>query len=74
MPYADVERQREAVQRWREAHPEKVRAYRKTSMLRRAAKERRIPRPSSIELHALTDEEVVQLVKGVLGRTVRPQT
>ena len=68
MPYADAEQQRAAVRSWREAHPEKVKAYRKASMLRRAAKERRLPRPSSIEHHALTDDELVQLVANVLLR------
>ena len=72
MPYADVEQQREAVRSWREANPEKVRAYRKASMIRRAAKERRLPRPSSIEHHSLTQKEVAQLVTSVLA--VRPRT
>jgi len=67
MPYADIEQQREAVRSWREAHPDRVRAYRKASMLKRTAQQRRLPRPSSIEHHALTNEEVLQLVKGVLA-------
>ena len=66
MPYADAEKQREAVRAWREAHPERVREHRKRSMVKKAAKERRLPRLSSIEHHSLTDEEVMQLVKRVL--------
>ena len=66
MPYADAEKQREAVRAWRKAHPERVREHRKKSMVKRAAMERRLPRLSSIEHHSLTDEEVTQLVKRVL--------
>ena len=66
MPYADAEKQREAVRAWREAHPERVREHRKKSMVKKAAKERQLPRLSSIEHHSLTDEEVMQLVKRVL--------
>ena len=66
MPYADAEKQREAVRAWRKAHPERVREHRKKSMVKRAATERRLPRLSSIEHHSLTDEEVTQLVKRVL--------
>ena len=49
MPYADAEKQREAVRAWREAHPERVREHRKKSMVKKAAKERRLPGISSIE-------------------------
>ena len=67
MPYADVERQREAVRMWRLAHPEKVETYKRTSMLRKAVNQRRFPRPSSIERHALTEEEVMRIVASVFG-------
>ena len=68
MPYANPERRREAVRIWRQAHPEKVKTYRRTSMLRKAVNERRFPRPSSIEHHALTEEEVMRIVTSVLGK------
>ena len=66
MPYADAERQREAVQLWREAHPEKVKAYKRASLLRKAMRERRLPRASSVEHHALTEEELTRIVASVL--------
>ena len=34
MPYADPERQRDAVKRWQQAHPEKLKAYRKTMFMK----------------------------------------
>lgn len=67
MPYADAGQQREAVRKWRAAHPEKVAAYRKTSMLRKSMNEQKLPRASSIRKHALTEREVRRLVEGVLG-------
>ena len=67
MPYADPEQQREAVRAWREAHPERVREYRKKSMMKRVVKERKVPRLSSIDHHALSDHEVLALVKQMLA-------
>tara|TARA_B100000795_G_scaffold75206_1_gene53429 strand:- start:79 stop:309 length:231 start_codon:yes stop_codon:yes gene_type:complete len=67
MPYADIERQREAVRQWQESHPEKMKAYRKTMFMKRAIDKRRFPQPSSIQRHALTEAEVMQLVEGVLA-------
>jgi ferric-dicitrate binding protein FerR (iron transport regulator) len=67
MPYADPERQREAVRQWQESHPEKLKAYRKTMFMKRAIEKRRFPQPSSIQQHAITEDEVIQLVEGVLA-------
>ena len=67
MPYADIARQREAVRQWQESHPEKLKAYRKTMFMKRAIEKCRFPQPSSIQRHALTEVEVVQLVEGVLA-------
>ena len=69
MPYSDVKRQREAVRAWRKAHPEKVKAYRRTSMLRKAMNERRLPRTRSIEHYALTEEELVRIITNVFNHT-----
>ena len=63
MPYVDEMRQREAVRSWRKAHPERVKAYKKTSFIRKTTKEGRLPQLRSIEHHALTDEEILQLVE-----------
>ena len=68
MPYADAERQREAVKSWHEAHPEKVKAYKRTSLLRKSVRERRLPRASSVEHHAFTEEELMRIVASVLHK------
>ena len=69
MPYADIarRRQREAVRQWQESHPEKLKAYRKTMFMKRAIEKRRFPQPSSIQQHAITEDEVIQLVENVLA-------
>ena len=67
MPYADIDRQHEAVRHWQQSHPEKLKAYRKTMFIKRAIDKRRFPQPSSIQRHALTEAEVMQLVEGVLA-------
>ena len=67
MPYADPERQREAVRQWQESHPEKLKAYRKTMFMRNAIAKHRFPQPRSIQQHGLTDAEVIQLVENVLA-------
>ena len=72
MPYADPARQREAVQMWREAHPEKVREYKRTSILKKALREHRMPRTSSIRHHALTKDELMMIVARV-SRGERPE-
>ena len=56
-----------SVRDWQESHPEKLKAYRKTMIMKRAIEKRRFPQPSSIQRHALTEVEVVQLVEGVLA-------
>jgi len=56
-----------SVRDWQESHPEKLKAYRKTMIMKRAIEKRRFPQPSSIQRHALTEVEVVQLVVGVLA-------
>ena len=66
MPYANATKQREATKAWREANPEKVKAYRKTSLLKKVLKERRIPRASSVKHHELTEEEIMSIVAAVL--------
>ena len=67
MPYADIDRQHEAVRQWQQSHPEKLKAYRKTMFIKRAIERCRFPQPSSIQRHALTEDEVMQLVEGVLA-------
>jgi hypothetical protein len=44
-----------------------MKAYRKTMFIKRAIDKRRFPQPSSIQRHALTEAEVMQLVEGVLA-------
>tara|TARA_Y100000004_G_scaffold190724_1_gene248281 strand:- start:27 stop:239 length:213 start_codon:yes stop_codon:yes gene_type:complete len=68
MPYADPERQREATRAWKEAHPERVKEYRKKSMMKKVVQKGRIPRLSSLcDHHGLSDHEVLTLVKQVLA-------
>lgn len=66
MPYANAERQREAVQTWRHAHPEKVKLYKRKGILIKAIKERRLPNQRSIKHHALTKEDLMTIVASVL--------
>ena len=67
MPYADPERQREAVKVWQQAHPEKLKAYRKTMFMRNSIAKHRFPKQRSIQQHGLTDAEVIHLVENVLA-------
>ena len=66
MPYADATKQREATEAWRKANPDKVRKYRKTSLIRQMLNEQRIPRASSVKRHGLTEEEVMKIVTAVM--------
>ena len=59
MPYADPERQREAVKVWQQAHPEKLKAYRKTMFMKNSIAKHRFPKQRSIQFHGLTDAEVI---------------
>jgi len=56
-----------SVRDWQESHPEKLKAYRKTMFMKRAIEKRRFPQPSSIQQHAITEDEVIQLVESVLA-------
>ena len=67
MPYADPERQREAVKVWQQSHPEKLKAYRKTMYMRNSIAKHRFPKQRSIQQHGLTDAEVIHLVENVLA-------
>ena len=67
MPYADPEKQREAVKRWQQAHPEKLLAYRKTMFMKNSIAKHRFPKQRSIQFHGLTDAEVIHLVENVLA-------
>jgi hypothetical protein len=67
MPYADVQRRRDAISSWRAAHPDEVRRYRRSSFVNRAIKERRIPRAAAILHHGLTNDEVHLIVTAALG-------
>ena len=67
MPYADPERQREAVKVWQQAHPEKLKAYRKTMFMKNSIAKHRFPKQRSIQFHGLTDAEVIHLVENVLA-------
>ena len=67
MPYADPERQREAVKVWQQSHPEKLKAYRKTMFMRNSIAKHRFPKQRSIQQHGLTDAEVIHLVENVLA-------
>ena len=67
MPYADPEKQREAVKRWQQAHPEKLKAYRKTMFMKNSIAKHRFPKQRSIQFHGLTDAEVIHLVENVLA-------
>ena len=67
MPYADPEKQREAVKRWQQAHPEKLLAYRKTMFMKNSIAKHRFPKQRSIQFHKLTDAEVIHLVENVLA-------
>ena len=55
MPYADPEKQRDAVKRWQQAHPEKLKAYRKTMFMKNSIAKHRFPKQRSIQFHGLTD-------------------
>lgn len=65
MPYNDIEKQHEFVRQWKKAHPARVQAYRRTSMLKNAIKQKKMPRVSTMKHHALTKEEVLQLVSNL---------
>ena len=67
MPYADPEKQRDAVKRWQQAHPEKLKAYRKTMFMKNSIAKHRFPKQRSIQFHGLTDAEVIHLVENVLA-------
>ena len=49
MPYADPEKQRDAVKRWQQAHPEKLLAYRKTMFMKNSIAKHRFPKQRSIQ-------------------------
>ena len=66
MPYKDPSRQREAVRAWKRAHPEKVRAYQRAELLKRSIAQRTFPRPSSVAHHALTEQDLTQILASVL--------
>ena len=65
--HADPERQREAVKVWQQAHPEKLKAYRKTMFMKNSIAKHRFPKQRSIQFHGLTDAEVIHLVENVLA-------
>ena len=71
MPYADPERLKGSARQCANGRsvspPEKMKANRKTMFIKRAIDKRRFPQPSSIQRHALTEAEVMQLVEGVLA-------
>ena len=64
MPYRDPRLAREAARAWRLANPELVRRPRKAATLRKALRERRIPRWSSIT--HFSDEELRAIVNAAL--------
>ena len=66
MAYSDPQRGRDAVRAWRKANPELVKRQRKTAIIRRALKEQRLPRLSSITRHGLNTEDLRRIVDAVM--------
>lgn len=66
MPYSDPQRARDAVRVWRGANPELVKRQRRVAMLKKAVKEQRFPRLSSIARHGLSDEDLQCIVNAVM--------
>ena len=62
MPYKDIEKHREAIRRWRAEHPDRVKAHRRTFMVKKAIELKKFPMLSTLKAHDLTKEEVLQLV------------
>ena len=65
MPYKDLQRQREYMQTWRGAHPERIRAYQRAAVLRSAITKRRFPAMRSLNRHSLTTQELMDVVVSV---------
>ena len=66
MAYSDPQRGRDAVRTWRKMNPELVRQQRARALIRRAVKEKRLPRLSSIARHKLGDEELRRIVDAAM--------
>ena len=66
MAYSDPQRARDAVRAWRKANPELVKQQRRAAILRKATRERRLPRLSSITRHGLSDEDIERIVVAVM--------
>ena len=71
MAYSDPQRARDQVRAWRKANPERhaeiVKRQNRNALIRRAIKERRLPRLDSIAKHGLSDEDVQSIVKAVMA-------
>lgn len=65
MPYKDIEKHREAIRRWRVEHPDRVKAYRRAFMLKKAVDLKKLPRMSTLKGHDMSKEEVMQLALAV---------
>ena len=61
----------EYLRRWRAANPERQRAYKRAELLRNAVEHARFPKPSSVERHELTHDELQQIADAVSRRRGR---
>ena len=71
MAYSDPQRGRDQVRAWRKANPQRhaeiVKQQNRNALIRRAIKERRLPRLDSIAKHGLSDEDVQIIVDAVMA-------
>ena len=67
MAYSDPQRARDFARNWRKANPELVKQQKRNALVRRAIKERRLPRLASIQKHGVSDEDVQRLVDAVMA-------
>ena len=66
MPYSDPQRGRDAVRVWRLTNPEMVKQQRKMAIIKKAVKQQRLPRLSSIARHGLSADELRCIVDAVM--------
>ena len=66
MAYSDPQRARDFARNWRKANPELVKQQKRNALVRRAIKERRLPRLASIQKHGVSDEDVQRIVDAVM--------
>lgn len=57
-----------------ETHPDKLRAMRRSAILRRAMRSGRLPTTHSIRVHGISDEELVYIMEEALRKRRAAQT